>query len=442
MTLAVLAGMGLYYAARPGDDGAEKARAVYLTLGGLVGLVLVLLLLKDAFFDFEKPGEAQLLAQQVAMQNNVAPNDPRVADVVRNFISETSIERADRFTADALRTLFFLVLAGLVFVAYRRGMVPAWAMQAALALLVVFDLWGVDRRYLNEDSLVEADTPADEIQAYGFDRYLTEQADDAGGPGHFRVLSLEGDVDKNARPSYFYESISGYHGAKLRLYQDYIEHLLYAPGERLPNANALALMNTRYVVSPVPVPGMEVAYRDEQTRLSVYRNEAALPRAFFVGETDVVASSEEAWQRLRSPDFDPHRTALLPEPIDFTTTPIDSAATVEVELLSYSPREIEWRVQTDAPRLLVVSEVYYPAGWTASLDDAEVPIYRADYLLRAVPVTAGEHTLRMAFNPRSHTLGVWVSALSTLVVFGGVVVLRGLAYRRRTAHAGGGMGAG
>lgn len=433
--LAVLAGLGVAYAVQrePTPEAErDKTRALYTSWGIVAGLVLVLFLLPGAFFDFERPAEAELVAQQIAQQYNVPLEDPRVTQTARQYVADLREQRADMFSDDALRTLLFLLLTGLVFLAYRKEKAPAWAVPGALALFVVVDLWGVGHRYLNEEILVPDTGLEQQIPTYDFDRYLLEQQEAAGGAGHFRVLSLEqGSPFQNARPSYFYESLGGYSAARLRLYQDFMDHLFIDETTGLPGEAMLDLLNTRYVVARGQLPGYDVVYRDEQTGLAVLENPDVLPRAFFVDRVEVAETAEATWARLQSPDFDPARTAILPEPVDFETTPLDTASTTSVELQSYTPDEIVWRVQTDAPRLLVVSEVYYPAGWEATLDGEAVPIYRADYLLRAVPIPAGEHTLVMRFDPQSHETGVLVAGATTALVYGGTLLLLGLAWQRR-----------
>jgi hypothetical protein len=307
-----------------------------------------------------------------------------------------------------------------------------WVMQAVLVLLVVIDLGGVGRRYFNEDRMVRESNAEARIPTYDFDRYILQQQENAGGSGHFRVLSLEQvDQTKNARPSYHYESLGGYSGAKLRLYQDYLDHLLYDPQTGMPNEQALDLLNTRYIVAQAPLPGTQEVYRGEQTGLVVLENPDALPRAFFVGASEVTPSPEETWARLLDPGFDLRRTVLLHEAAAVETTPIDSNSTATVTLQRYGPREIAWRVETDAPRLLVVNEIYYPAGWNAYIDGAPIPIHRADYLLRAVAVPAGTHDVVMRFEPALYTTSIWLSGVTTLFVYGGVVALLGLAWFRR-----------
>ena len=435
--LAVLAGIGLYAVVRPEpsvEAEQQKTKAVYIAVGVALGLVLVFYLGKGFFFDFEREGEFEQALQSIAGQMQRPADDPQVISTTDQLYQEQIVQpRADLFRGDALRTFLFLLLAAGALVAFRMGKLPGWAMQAALVVLVALDLGGVGRRYYNADQLKPTSDPAAQIPLSDFDQFILQQRDAAGGSGHFRVLSLERpDWTSNARPSYHYESLGGYSGAKLRLFQDYVEHLFLDPSTGQPSEHALDLLSTRYIVARAPLPGTREVYRSASTGLVVLENPDALPRAFLVGETEVIATPEETWARLQSPAFDPHRTAILAEPIDFAVTPVDSTSTATVALQRFGPREIAWSVGTDAPRLLVASEIYYPAGWHAYVDGEPAPIYRADYLLRAVPIPAGTQDVVMRFEPSSYRLSLWLSGLSTLLVYGGVLALLGLArYRRR-----------
>jgi hypothetical protein len=300
---------------------------------------------------------------------------------------------------------------------------------------VGIDLWGVDTRYMGEERY-SAQQVEQSIPTYPFDQFIKQQQREAGGLGRFRVLSLvEGDPTSTARPSFHYENVGGYHGAKLQRYQDYLDHILQVTGRGGPSENALDLMNTRYIAARQQLPSTEVAYRSSQSGVLVLENTDAVPRGFLVGQTEVVEAAEQTWARLRSSSFDPRRTALLPEPLDAPVTPIDSSSTAEVDLESYAPEEIRWTVNTDAPRLFVASEVYYPAGWNAYLDGERVPIRRVDYLLRGVHVPEGEHTLVMRFEPSADRYGRWIAGTSTVLVYGGVLTLVGLRARRRWGDA-------
>jgi hypothetical protein len=434
LALAVLAGLGLAQV-RATDPSAKDAdstnRAVYGGVGIALGLAALLLLGGNALFDFERPGERDQIMQQIAQSNNVPVDDPRVAQAADNFLEETREERRSALRADAGRTLLFLVIAGAALVLYRRERVPGYAMALVLVLLVVTDLWGVDRRHLNTERLVPADDPTDLIATYDFDRFLNEQQREAGGAGQFRVLSLERDPMNNARPAFHYETIGGYHGAKLRLYQDYIDFLYRDPGTAIQTPAVLDLMNVRYVVSPQPLPGMQAVFESEETGLTVLERPEAPPRAYFVGETAPVDTPEEAFSILRASGHNVQQTAVVRAVDDLSTTPITSESTAEATVTQHTPREITIDVATDAPRLLVLSEVYYPAGWEATIDEQEVPIHRVNHFQRGLPIPEGDHTLTLRFDPSSHTTGVWIAGVSTTLAYGAVVFLLVQAVRRR-----------
>ncbi len=435
LALAVLAGFGVYYVARreaTPESVAAKTRAVYVALGITGGLLLLLLVGHRALFSFERTGELAQIEQAVASQGGVPVSDPRVAQVAGQALGEVKAERLDRFAGDAMRALMFLLAAGALLVLQRRGKIPSWALQVGLLLLVTVDLWQVGRRYFNADdpALRTRDDITAQIPAYGFDHFIEARVDVAGGPGHFRTFPLALNAFNDGRTPYFYESIGGYHGAKLGRFQDYVDHILQNPDGTL-NENGLDLLSTRYVISRGPIPGLTSVFEDPQTGLVVLENADALPRAFFVGKTEVIEGDEATFERLRDPAFDPRTTAILPEPLPTATAPLDSTSTATVTLARFGPREIVWQVETDRPRLLVVDEVYYPAGWHATIGTEPVPILRADYLLRAVPVPAGRHLITMRFDPPLHTLGVRISMLSTALVYIGTLLLAGLLWLRR-----------
>ena len=440
LALVVLAGLGLDYALRRddaqgrrrGQNADPRLRPLLITFGTVFGIVALVWLAPSTFFDFEKPNEEQRIQQMLLRQNpNVSPDNPRVQQTVRRQMQKLKAQRRGAFTTDAQRTLLFLALAAGVLVLYRRETIPGWVAGLGLVAIVTIDLWGVDSRYMTEDHYAPGDA-GQAIPTYQFDQFIKQRQEEAGGLGRFRVLSLvEGDPTSTARPSYHYENVGGYHGAKLQRYQDYLDHILQVTGRGGPNENALDLMNTRYIAARRQLPGTEVAHRSEQSGVLVLENTDAVPRGFLVGQTEVVEESKKTWTRLRSSSFDPRETALLPDPLDKPVTPIDSNSTAEATLESYAPEEIRWTVNTDAPRLFVASEVYYPAGWNAYLDGEKVPIHRTDYLLRGVHVPEGQHTLVMRFEPAADRYGRWIAWASTILVYGGILTFVGTRVRRR-----------
>ena len=437
LVVAVLAGVGAYYLGRrePTPEGVErKTRVAYWTFGATAGVLLLLLAGGGALFSFEAPGELERTARAAAQQYGRAPSDPAVRQAASQYVAGLRAERADLFTADAVRSLFFLLLGGGLVVLQRRRRIPAWAMQVGLLLLVTVDLWRVGQRYFNDEapSLRTSSEILDAIPEYGVDRFIRAQVEVAGGPGHFRVLPLALNPFNSAREATFYESVGGYHGAKLALAQDYIDELIFDADGRL-NENALDLLATRYVIARGPAPGFRVAFEDEQTGLVVLEKPDALPRAYLAEETRVVEDREERLRLLRDPDLDLRRTALLNEPLPqpLDPAPIDSLSTAGVELVRFDPREIVWEVATDRPRLMVASEVYYPAGWSAYVDDRPAPIVQTNHLLRGVVVPEGEHIVSMRFEPETHERSALISIVATALAYLGALLMAGLWWYRR-----------
>ncbi|NNF56888.1 MAG: hypothetical protein HKN04_01475 [Rhodothermaceae bacterium] len=437
LMLAVLAGYGAYYVQRreaTAEAEARKTRWIYTGLGLGAVLLVGLWLGGGSLFEFVREGEAQQVEQAVAQQMGVGRSDPQVQAFTEQYLRETRDQRADMFRGDAFRSLLFLALGGVLLVLYRRRILPPWAVVAGLVILITVDLWGVDRRYYNEENpaLRRRSDLAAAVQRYDFDQFIQNEVEVAGGPGHFRVLPLALNPMNDARSSFFYESLGGYHGAKLGLYQDYIDRLLFAPENQL-SSNALDLMATRYVIAGQPLPGFEPVYQDDDTGLLVLEKPDVLPRAYLVDSVAVVPDEEEHLARLLDPAINLRHTALLYEapPEGYRPTRSDSTTTARVDLQRYTPREIVWEVETDQPRLLVASEVYYPAGWVAEINDTPAPIQRVNHLLRGVYIPAGEHIVTMRFDPSSHRTGLLIAWLATALVYLGAIALGGLLWYRR-----------
>ncbi len=449
LAVALLAGLGVAALVRvddaedPAPTADRAARVAWISLLALLGVTVVLFAFKGTRA-YTGADEANQVAAMIAQQNNVAPADPRVVQAAQQYVAEQQPKRADLYSGDLLRTLLFLALGAALVWAFRRGRVPAWMLAMGLILLVTVDLYGVGHRYFSGDKLAADPDPAKQIEKYPSDTFIEGQVQAAGGPGHFRALSLEGSPMTNARPAAFYETLGGYHGAKLRVYQDFLEHVLSTPEGRL-NPAALRLMGVRYVAAQGPVaPGLKEVFSEAQSPLKVYEDSTA-KRAWFASEIRTVASPAEAWAAMQAPDFDPYHTAILLSGTQATTTPLaaDSSGTAadsanSVRLESYSARDLRYRVTTDAPRLLVLSEVYYPAGWAATVDGKAAPILQVDYLLRGVQVPAGAHAVALTYSPARYRTGETVAWLSTVLVYGGLVLLLGLGFvqhRRRKDSA-------
>jgi len=424
LTLAILAALGLGYIMRRETSAVTeraKWRSVYTVIGLTGGILLLFMVAGDSLFNFQREGEFNQIVNYVAQSAERSPSDPQVISAANQILSEQVIPpRKNAFTGDVRRSFLFILLSGIALIAIQRRALSGWIIQMFLALLVVLDLGGVANRYLNTDNLSVSRYSAQRIETLDVDKYVLQQE------GQFRVLSLER-LNQTAlsRPSFHHESLGGYSAAKLRLYQDFLDNILFNPVTGMPNENVLDMMNVRYIFSQSPITGaLDVEYGAE-SGLTVYENIDVLPRAYFVGKTEVIEDSDTAMRRLQETDFDPAEKALLSMPIGDTVTPIDSSSIVTVNPIIYGPRKIAYEVETDAPRLLVLSEIYYPAGWRATLNGENTSIHRANYLLRAVSIPAGKYTLEMTFNPASYIWGKRISLISTVFVYGLVFILLG-----------------
>jgi hypothetical protein len=469
LAAAVLAAYGVYWVCRrevSADAETRKTRYIYLGLAGGAAVLVLVWLVGPSLASFSREGERDEIVQALSQQAGVSADDPRLAGAADEVQSQLRTERSGAMRGDALRSLIFLGLAAGLLVAYRREKLPSWVVQGGLAALVLIDLGGVSRRYFNEESpaLRRTSDQAAAIPRYSFDTFIQERVAEEGGPGAFRVLpfvpALGLTPTADGRSAFYYESVGGNHGAKLALFERFSDQVLFS-GPTGVNDRALDLLSVRYVVAQGALPDMQAVYQDPETGVLVLENPDVLPRAWLVDSVRVVDEEASLAALLNAPTFEPARTALISPPVgvgidlDFyngpavaTAAPADtggaaapadtgaaavaaSDTTTLVRRQRFTPREIVYEVRTDRPRVLVFSEVFYPHGWTATVDDAPAPILRADMLLRAVPVPSGRHLVRLRYDPPSHRTGVRVSVISALIVYLAAVALAGLLWYRQ-----------
>ena len=447
LVLALLAGWGGYFLQRREATPEAETRKTRVAGGAATVLLLLvggLWLTGGAGLAFEKDGEPAQVRQALeaqAAEAGVPPTDPQVAQAVTQYLSGARAERQAAFAADAGRTLLVLALAALLVGLLVTRRVPAFVALAGLALLVTGDLWGVGRRYVsNEAPSIQRATRVEpvESQQTEADRFLAARAREAG-PGAFRVLPQN--PLSTGGPSYYAESVGGYNGVRLAVFEDYLS-------ETLPdsltyfNRNALRIMGVRYVVAQGAVPGLVPVFQDAASGQVVSEDTAAAPRAFLADRVEVVASADETRARVRNPATNLQRVAFIPAEVPGVSASALSGApaaapdsagrrTTGVVLERFRPDEIVWRVRSDRPRLFVASEVYYPAGWTATVGETAVPIVQVDGLVRGIPVPAGEHVVAMRFRPAAHRTGLIVSWIAFVVAYGGLLALGGLLWLRR-----------
>lgn len=402
-------------------ESSFTIKSMYAPLGTTVALFIVLFLMVNTM-DFIKFGEVENIANQIAQQNNVDPQNPQVRQRSVQIVNQQLVPaREEKATADVLRLGLFLALGGgLIYAASSKKISPTIAGFGFIALIAV-DLIQVGQRYMDETQFVSSNVSAEQVilsQQRDIDRYIADRIDQ-NSPYPYRVFPLLDNPFSNAIPSYYYPSLGGYSGAKLSLAQDV---LLATNGPLFGgpfgiNLGLLRVLNTKYITYQpgLNIPGITPVFNSNAG--VVYEINEVLPKAFFVDSTVVAESPQEAY------------ALLFPDQMDFSTTAIvenytpeirpDSSSSVTVTY--YTGAEMTLEINRSEPGFLVLSEIYYPDGWIAELNGEEIPIYKTNYLLRGFQIPAGSHTLTLDFRPASFYTGIklsWASLLFQLILLG------------------------
>lgn len=366
-----------------GSIPQKKAiRALYIAAGVTAGICLLFAIIGPSVFSFKSQADSSLSyleeGQYLAL----------IAD------------REALLLHDCFRSAGFILAAAAVLLFMLRGKrvvkKEVWAM-VALGVLVVWDLWQVDRRYLNENNFVTRKEDGKEFAMMDWEKELQKD------PGFFRVYNLASDYSPfyEARTSLYSKSVGGYNAAKLRRYDDLInQHLMPR------HITVFGMLNTKYFILP-----------GEDNKPQIMKNPAALGNAWFVDRFIVAQNDQEESEALMKIDL--QKTAVVGKEFEefipkSPSTP-DNGRTVV--LTSYAPNMREYECLTKAASTLVFSEIWYPYGWKAFIDDSPAPLFRVNYLLRAINVPEGKHTIHMVFDPDSVKKGNAVAIPAAILVY-------------------------
>lgn len=421
--------LGQFFESRKRSTGEWK-KSIYIAAG--VGVVFIFI--GYGMLSFEKPGERQQIAEQVAQQNQVPADDPRVRQTVNRYINNELIpEREEMARRDTMRFgLFFAAGIGLIW-AIGIGKITPFAGLGALCLLIAFDMIQIDKRYLNENSLVDGSLERKQVierQERELDRFIQDNNVHEEG-WTYRTLPLLDNPFNNAVPAYFYPTAGGYSGAKLSYYQDLIDEAFFS-GPQGINTSVLNMLNIKYVTSQraFQAPGFQTVHSDQQG--AVLENRSVLPKAWFVEEVETLENQTSILEHI-SEGFDPGTVAYVSEPLSITAE-ADTAATVEVT--EYNANNITLELSRSTPGYLVLGEIWYPPGWTTTLNGEEIDIIRTNYVLRGFEIPAGDHELEIALEPVWYETGNWLARAGTLALFGTGIFGLILVYRENRKNEG------
>lgn len=389
LVLPVLAVLGLK-AFFDAENRKELQKPLMIATGVVGGLCLVFALVPSIFLDFMTGQDTNLIGTRFEW-----------------LLDGLQEDRAGLLKSDAMRSLVFVLLAaGLLFV-YQMNKVKAGVVGLVIATLVLVDLWTVDQRYLTEDDFVRKSKAKNLIAPTAADKQILADKDP-----NFRVINLAANTFNDSKASYFHKSIGGYHGAKLKRYQELVDSCISQT-----NLAVLNMLNTKYFITP-----------DAQGRPSVRRNPLALGNAWFVEDFKIVENADQELNFLTRNDFNPEKVAVIDkrfeDKLNGFQTAKDSAS--DIYFVEYKPNYLKYETEASQDQLAVFSEIYFANGWNAYVDGELKPHWRANYVLRSMVVPAGEHTVEFKFEPEIYHTGEKVSLagsiLLILFVIGGVVV--------------------
>jgi len=362
---------------------------LFISLGITAGLAFVFYLMPRLFFDFLSDFEQLSIAEQ---RTSLETSQVSQFDAL---VYNLEFVRISIFKADAIRSMLFILLSGTLLWLYSRSKINRLAVTAGIIVLVAADMIPVAHRYLNNDNFVSKTVLKNPYKPTEANKLILKDPD-----MNFRVFNMTVSTFQEASTSYFHKSIGGYHGAKLRRYQELIDYHLSKSNEQVLN-----MLNTRYYIGFA-----------ENRQPAVQINMDALGHAWFVEEYEMVENADQEIAALTA--FFPEKTAIVDNrfsaSVEGFVHQFDSAAAIE--LTEYQPNKLKYKFNSAVDQFTVFSEIYYDKGWNAYLDGKKVPHFRVNYLLRAMIVPAGNHEIEFRFEPRVFAVGEKVSFAGSLLL--------------------------
>lgn len=381
----------------------KKVNWLYVSFGITGGICLLFALMPTLFFeDFVSQAEMRALAGIPQEQLGGLLNNLREV-------------RIAMFTADCWRSLAIIVVCTAFVVAYRMKKLNAMVMACCIAVVCLFDLWQVDKRYLNDDMFVSNTLRTAPVEPSETDRMIMQDKS-----LDYRVLNLASNTFNENETSFFHKSIGGYHAAKLRRYQELIdEHIskemqqgfsaiAEAQGDmQKVNGDSLFpvlnMLNTKYFI--LPLQG------GQTTPMS---NPYTMGNAWFVSEVQYVENANRELDALD--DINLRNTAVADKKFEAVLGASKQQDSTSVaQITKYEPNELHYDVASKNGGVLVFSEIYYP-GWTATVDGQAVEIGRVNYVLRAINMQPGNHKVVLEFKPTSITTTETIAYVSLAIL--------------------------
>lgn len=386
----------------------EKEKIVYISTAILSGIILFFILFKTSLFNFV--GLSDAYYEQAIF-------GPEFMEIIRE-------DRSAIFTKDAIRSLLLILATAGVLIAFLKEKLKENVVIILLIGLLLFDLVSIARHYVSTEEFVSKAQFEHPYRTLDVDKQILKDK------GHYRVFEPRLRM-ANSRTAYFHNTLGGYHAAKPRQFQELYDFYLDNGNEKFQvserNINVINMMNVKYIIKD-----LEGEQDQQGAGAVVLRNPYPNGNAWFVKKLNFVATADEEMLSIYGLDtsdeavFRKGQTAAenLKE-----TYGKDSLSTIE--LVKYSPSELKYQSDNKAAGLAVFSEIHYPHGWNAYVDGKLVPHYRVNYVLRALEVPAGKHSIDFKFEPTIVSTGIAVSLTSTLILVFLIIVALYFEFKRK-----------
>jgi len=377
-------------------------------------------------------GSGYVPAQEAQMLQNAVNQQMIPANELSGILANLGEMRAELVSSDALRSFIIIGIGCSLLWLYASGKLRSSLTIAGITILCLVDMWGVNKRYLNDAQFVPHSIRTETFTKTNTDELILQDTS-----LDYRVLNFATSTFDDNNTSYWHKSVGGYHPAKLRRYQEMIEHhispemqaaykAIATAGGEMDSVDAnkfrvLNMLNTKYFIFPA----------GQQRQTVPILNPHAYGNAWFVNKVQYVNNANEEIDALDS--IIPTETAV----VDARFKDVLKGATESykdslssIRLTSYAPNRLTYETNNAQDGIAVFSEIYYPDGWHVTIDGQPAELARADYILRTMYVPAGQHTIEMRFDPTSlHvTEGIAYGALALLVI--GIIVAVLIAKRK------------
>ena len=397
LLFSLMAMLALNQFLTPSVSNEKKQRALLIAAGVTAALCIV-----SMMGSFANPIADGRITEQIK-QSSPQIGAPQMAQIM----SSLHEARADLAKSDAMRSLMLiLAAAALLWVSLRGIISKSWIVVAGIGVLCLGDAWTSSRRVIYDEKFQDPAKAEAEAKPAPVDELIMKDKDMS-----FRVLDLrKGLPFENANTSMFHKSVGGYHAAKMMIYQELIERYLGSfepkkPMQEQPNMPLYGMLNAKYIVLGDDMQGLQV-------------NPYALGNAWFVKTVKVVDNADMELEELGkiNPRFETVIQKKFANDLGLTTPQYDSTATIK--MTAYNPDKLEYESTAKTDQVAVFSEIYYPMekGWNMTIDGQAAKFVKANYVLRAAKIPAGNHKIVMAFHPKSYYAGETYSMIASALL--------------------------